>query len=218
MTEQEWLQAADPKPMLKFLRGKVSDRKMRLFAVACCRAIWELSTDPWIHRAAAIAERLVDNDSMQAAQSLAYYRQRVGSGRRDTSCLRACALAAAAVIGVDAKAAAFEASHWARYARNCELSASNRREEIAQAKFLRDIIGNPFRPLTLDPAWLAWHSGLLVSMARQMYDSREFTDMPVMADALEEAGCTDQDILSHCRGPGPHVRGCWVVDLLLGKE
>jgi hypothetical protein len=76
----------------------------------------------------------------------------------------------------------------------------------------------PFRLISFDPSWLTWHDGLLVSMAQKMYDSRDFTDMPVLADALEEAGCTNQDILRHCREPGEHVRGCWIVDLLLGKE
>jgi hypothetical protein len=91
-------------------------------------------------------------------------------------------------------------------------------EDVVQARLLRDVLGNPFRPVTIDPAWLRWHDGLLVSMARQMYDSRDFTDMPILADALEEAGCTAQEILSHCRSGGEHVRGCWVVDLLLGKS
>jgi hypothetical protein len=72
--------------------------------------------------------------------------------------------------------------------------------------------------ITINPAWLTWHDGLLVSMARQMYDSRDFSDMPVLADALEEAGCQDQDILGHCRSGFEHVRGCWVVDLILGKS
>jgi hypothetical protein len=81
---------------------------------------------------------------------------------------------------------------------------------------LRDIFGNPFRPAIINPTWLTWHDGLLVSMAQKMYDCREFLGMPILADALEEAGCTDADILSHCREPGPHVRGCHVVDLLLG--
>ena len=87
-----------------------------------------------------------------------------------------------------------------------------------QAALLRDIIGDPFRPISLDPAWLTWHDGLLVSMARRMYDSRDFSDMPVLADALEEAGCANADILEHLRGPGSHVRGCWVVDALLARE
>jgi hypothetical protein len=86
-------------------------------------------------------------------------------------------------------------------------------------RLLHDVFGPlPFRPISIDPTWLTWHDGLLVSMAQRMYDSRDFSDMPVLADALEEAGCTDPDILAHCRGPGPYIRGCWVVDLLLGKS
>jgi hypothetical protein len=95
--------------------------------------------------------------------------------------------------------------------------------EIVQRKpidlaILRDVFGNPFRPITINTAWLTWHDGLLVSMAQKLYESRDFSDMPVLADALEEAGCQDQDILGHCRSGGEHVRGCWVVDILLGKE
>ena len=70
----------------------------------------------------------------------------------------------------------------------------------------------------VEVAWPTWHDGLLVSLARQMYNSRDFTDMPILADTLEKAGCQDADILNHCRGPGLHVRGCWVVDLLLGRK
>jgi hypothetical protein len=88
----------------------------------------------------------------------------------------------------------------------------------AQTALLRDIFGNPFRLVIFDPAWLTWHDGLLVSMARQMYDSRDFSDMPILADALEEAGCSNADILGHLRGPGPHVRGCWAIDWCLGKS
>jgi hypothetical protein len=91
-------------------------------------------------------------------------------------------------------------------------------EGSKQSSLLRDIFGNPFRPVTFDPAWLTWHDGLIVSMARKMYDRRDFSDTPVLADALEDAGCTDANILGHLRGPGPHVRGCWVVDLVLGKK
>jgi hypothetical protein len=70
----------------------------------------------------------------------------------------------------------------------------------------------------MEPSRLAWHDGLLVSMARHIYESCDFIDMPILADALEEAGCTDQEILAHCRSGGEHRRGCWVVDLVLGKE
>jgi hypothetical protein len=83
---------------------------------------------------------------------------------------------------------------------------------------LRDIFGNPFRRPTVDPAWLAWSGRMVINLARAIYDAHRFTDLPVLADALEEAGCDDEAILAHCRGPGPHVRGCWVVDLILGNE
>ncbi|HEY1192447.1 MAG TPA: hypothetical protein VGE74_32790 [Gemmata sp.] len=87
-------------------------------------------------------------------------------------------------------------------------------EELAQTELLRDIFGNPFRPVTFLPEW---RTGTAVALALQVYESRDFSAMPILADALQDAGCDSADILDHCRGPGPHVRGCWVVDLVLGK-
>ena len=80
------------------------------------------------------------------------------------------------------------------------------------------LFGNPFRPAALDLAWLAWEGGTVAKLAQAIYDGRRFTKMPYLGDALEEAGCADAQILAHCRGPGPHVRGCWVLDLILGRE
>jgi hypothetical protein len=77
------------------------------------------------------------------------------------------------------------------------------------------ITGNPFRPVAFSPEW---RTDTAVALARQMYESREFGAMPILADALQDAGCDNEDVLNHCRGDGPHVRGCWVVDLVLGKE
>jgi hypothetical protein len=88
-------------------------------------------------------------------------------------------------------------------------------EKQAQVRLLHDIIGNPFRPLTFTPAW---RTAGAVALAQTMYDDRRFDDMPLLADALEEAGCTEEAILKHCREPGEHVRGCWVVDLILDKN
>jgi hypothetical protein len=87
-----------------------------------------------------------------------------------------------------------------------------------QVRFLRCIFGNPFRPGALGPAWLSWNGGTVPNLAKAIYDDRRYDLLPVLADALEEAGCGDADLLAHCRGPGQHVRGCWVLDLLLGKE
>ncbi len=79
---------------------------------------------------------------------------------------------------------------------------------------LQDIFGNPFHKPSLDPAWLAWDNGLVRKLAQAIYDERAFERLPILADALEDAGCADADLLNHCRQPGMHVRGCWVIDLL----
>ncbi len=84
-----------------------------------------------------------------------------------------------------------------------------------QAALLRDIFGGPPRPAGFDPTWRA---SAVVALATGIYAERAFDRLPVLADALEDAGCGAPDILGHCRGSGPHVRGCWVVDLVLGKE
>ena len=88
-------------------------------------------------------------------------------------------------------------------------------EEFVQCRLLRDIFGNPFRPVVADPAWL---TPTAVAIATAIYADRAFDRMPILADALEEAGCVNADLLLHCCGAGPHVRGYWIVDLLLGKE
>jgi hypothetical protein len=93
------------------------------------------------------------------------------------------------------------------------------REFFSQAAIIHDIFRNPFRPSpSLPPAVLAWNGGTVCRIAQATYGERSFERLPILADALEDAGCTDAAILSHCRGPGPHVRGCWVLDLILGKE
>jgi hypothetical protein len=83
------------------------------------------------------------------------------------------------------------------------------------ATIIRDICGSPFQPVTFHPSWL---TDTVVTLARVMKGSRDFSAMPILADALQEAGCDNADVLEHCRGPAPHVRGCWVVDSVLGKE
>jgi hypothetical protein len=87
-------------------------------------------------------------------------------------------------------------------------------ELSAQADLLREIFGNPFRPVAFDPRW---RTADVVALAQAIYDDRAFDRMPILADALLDAGCDDEQVIGHCRGDGPHVRGCWVVDLVLGK-
>ena len=83
------------------------------------------------------------------------------------------------------------------------------------AAHIRDIFGNPFRPATFDAAW---RTSTAVALARGMYESRDFGATPILADALQDAGCDSEDVLNHCRSASAtHVRGCWVVDVVLGK-
>jgi hypothetical protein len=91
------------------------------------------------------------------------------------------------------------------------------REVMSRCGLLRDIRGNPFRPTTINPSWLRWGGGVVVRMAQAAYEERRFGDVPILADALKDAGCDDVDVLSHCRSGGACVRGCWVLDALLGK-
>src|SRR5262249_34236984 len=92
------------------------------------------------------------------------------------------------------------------------------REELAiQCDLVRCLFGNPFHPSRLETTWLRHERGAVVNLARVIHDEARFADLPILADALEDAGCTDEQLLNHCREPGVHARGCWAVDLLLGS-
>jgi hypothetical protein len=208
MTEYEWQSCTDPTPLLVSLRAKASERKLRLFAVACCRRVWRQMADGRSRQAVEVAEQYADGLAGDAERifisKIAYAAWTTPAGA-----------AAREALAANAWASASGASRYATWA----VQGVPRAEELhAHAELAHDIFGNLFRPFNVYPAWLAWRGGLIVSMARRMYDSRDFSDMPVLADALEEAGCRVQDILGHCRSGGEHVRGCWVIDLLLGKS
>jgi hypothetical protein len=202
MTEQEWLQCTDPQKMLAFLPGKASDRQLRLFACACCRQIWHLLADERMRQAAEMGERYADGnasrDDLMASCRAAHQARRLQTkvyGRAAADCANLIA-------------------------RNCAHQAFrfSRLEGPAQCHLFRDILGNPFRPAHLPPDLLTWNNGAIPRLAQAIYDDRAFDRLPSLADALEDAGCVNSDILDHCRGPGPHVRGCWIIDLILAKD
>jgi hypothetical protein len=87
-----------------------------------------------------------------------------------------------------------------------------------QANLFRHLVGNPFQPASADGSWLRWNDSTVVRLAQGIYDERAFDRLPILADALEEAGCRNADILAHCRQGGEHVRGCWLIDIVLGKD
>ena len=211
MTEQEWLACTDPQPMLQFLGDRASDRKLRLFACACCRRMWNMFEDERSRKAVEAAEQYADGLATEQE------REEVAEGAGAANRLTYFAAPAASAIGHDAVRAASGASQLsAAYA--VDADSTDEAELVAQATLLRDIIGNTILRATVDASWLAWNDGTVVKLAQAIYDERAFDRLPVLADALEEAGCHDPDILAHCREPGEHVRGCWVVDLLSGKE
>jgi hypothetical protein len=210
--------------MLAFFDGKASERKLRLFAAACCRRIWDGIPELCSRPAVEISESYADgraNDKELEAAFLAADRAHSTTLLHESWSTRlfrdAARLAAHPEIRGLADGTATAAA-MAAAGRGEDFWRKSASEQAHQCILLRDIFGNPFRSVALAFSWLSWHDGLLVSMAQQMYDSRDFADLPVLADALEEAGCTNQDILGHCRSGGVHVRGCWVVDLVLGKS
>jgi hypothetical protein len=228
MTEQEWLACTDPQKMLEFLRGKASDRKLRLFAVACCRRIWPLMTDERSRRAVEVAERLADDMASQIELDLARKEARAaiptlhpsidasGGDRTSREAILRIVVTRAAWSAVRVPVSSLHVA--LRTAWVAEQRDPAWHGEPWLSNLLRELVGNPFRPVFLDPAWLAWNDGTVRRLAQCIYEERAFDRLPILADALEEAGCADADILSHCRGPGPHVRGCWAVDAILGKE
>jgi len=216
MTEAEWLASHNPGVMATFLRkrqnqrarrGTARNRKHRLFACACCRSLWSWlsATD---REVVDFAERYADG-----------HGQHTDVWNRQKLVLNAAVLATLSLDSAVAVAMALN-EHYFSSAQRAGDSHEAATEAFAQASsalasLLRDIVGNPFRPVTVDPTW---QSNNVVGLAQAIYDDRAFDRLPILADALEDAGCTSPEILNHCRQPGEHVRGCWVVDLLLAKE
>jgi hypothetical protein len=215
MTETEWLTSVNPVPMLEYLGRNASVRKLRLFACACCRRHWPAFVDEAARAAVDTAERQAEGnltvEQWQAARAQAELIRGTHFWSGDRFAIQHTALQ---TLDEDAWQAAFYTS--ASISVMLDRAASDQ-EDVAECVSLRCLFGNPFRPVVPDPNWLSWQGGLLVAMARRMDQHRDFKDMLALADALEEAGCTDGDMLNHCRQPGEHVHGCWVVDLILGK-
>ncbi|QJW97303.1 hypothetical protein [Frigoriglobus tundricola] len=259
MTETEWLACADPTLMLEFLKGRASDRKLRLFICACCRRIWPLLTDQRSRHAVDVGENFADGLATDEERSDAEggatqasgeawacvpgVKTPVGGSNGEDICpseyhpslLRAAATQTAyfTVYCLNARPwEKFRAIHLA--SRTCRSAAGTITltgqdwaekkntgqhysiEEFQRQSFmLLDVFGNPFRSVAVEPSW---RTSTVLSFASQMYDSRNFSLMPILADALQDAGCDNPDILNHCRQSGEHVRGCWMVDLIMGKS
>jgi hypothetical protein len=198
---------------------RASHRKLRLLACACAREIWHALGDPASRLAVETAERYADGEATSAELDEAWEAAREAAERAD----RAGALtdvrdgawtawAAAAISPLDA------ASHALEY--YTRLQRSGRSEPRARAPFAEIVdcvVGLQPQPFA-SGTWLSANAGTVRRLAEGVYADRAFERLPLLADALEDAGCTDAELLSHLRGPGLHVRGCWAVDLVLGKS
>ncbi len=216
MNEAEWLACIDPTPMLGLSFGKWSDRKSRLFAAAAFRHLDYLLTDHRHQQGIDLLEQMADG--MVASETVrtvtravrlalpppgdSFERADIDDPYYVALMLYRGLLRSPIDHANQALAGLAERNHQRR--RQCGL--------------IRDIFGNPFRPAILDTAWLRWRDGFIPQLAQSIYDERRFADLPILGDALEDAGCTNMDILDHCHRPAEHVRGCWVIDLLLGKD
>jgi hypothetical protein len=218
VTEAEWLACTDPEPMLEFLRGTASDRKLRLFCVGCCRTLWPTQlSDPPFPAALAVAELFADGLVEWADVA----RDRGFSDPHLRDLLDRLDAAGPADPGEGlvmraAYAAAWAASDDAALAARIVAGTGVGAECPIQAGLLRCLFGAPFRPVACSSSWRTDTAGAL---ARQMYEARDFSALPILADALQDAGCDSEEILGHCRDTSlAHIRGCWCVDLVLGKE
>ena len=205
MREEQWLsETDDPYEMLNFLGKRVSSRKAKLFACACFR----LGSSPlkmWEQKIVEVVERYADG---LASEQERQHAEEVSTGKSG--------IAWVTMTG----------DYWT--AVEAGRAAGEWRDEPLQCALVREFFGNPFRPLpprkgkrqwreTLR-AWLTWNEGVIPMLAQAIYEERTFQRLSILADALEDAGCASADLLTHCRSGGEHVRGCWVVDLLLGKS
>jgi hypothetical protein len=240
VTEAEWPTCAKPEQMLGLLPIDTSERKLRLFACACCYRQWQVVSDDRGRAVVEDVERLVDKgvsrqefDELRAAfevltEDVYGSSDEVDSAGTDEvdsagtavwhtvlTCRDSGGFALQESLAVASCAATAEAYAKRRLSASADWDSDIDAAYSIQANLLRDIFGNPFRPVIVNPSLL---TSTVKSVAQAIYAEAAFDRMPILADALEDAGCTNADILEHCRQPGVHTRGCWVVDLVLGKE
>ena len=195
------------------LRSKADERRLRLFACALCRTAWAELGEDRSRRAIDLADGPLSEEVRERTAHAAY--------------------AAVSDIIHNARPApsaelmsrpAFRAAFYAFFCVSADVGSIDHHfatvelgwfPPSTQVALLRDIFGNSFRPVTFSPSW---RTGTAVTLAARMYESCDFSALPILADALQDAGCDCAEVLDHCRGPGPHVRGCWVLDLVLGME
>jgi hypothetical protein len=194
MTADAWEGCDDPRKLLEWVRRLGSDRRFRLFAGAFWR--WAEARDGELPPAAVRALEFAESWAETGVRPDGY-----PAGFPGWHPLLA--------------RTGFDAASWSvRGSPACGREWIGEAEQAQQLALVREVFGNPFRPVAFAPAW---RSEAVLALARGIYVEPAFDRLPILSDALQDVGCEDMQLLVHCRGPGPHVRGCWVVDLVLGK-
>jgi hypothetical protein len=235
MTEQEYLVSENILQLLGLVERRyphslneapsifAADRKLRLFAVGCGRLPPVVLTDPRLIRAIEGVEDFADGEAgweNHSSVDLEQFEREVNVAFREFTGKDAeqevAALITMSCIGTSGGAAAAAEYAARHYCSMTDENGFNTPHNPDVADLLRDIFGNLFRKVKFNRRW---RTDTAVTLARQMYDAREFSAMPILADALQDAGCDNEAILSHCRDAAlTHVRGCWVTDLVLNKS
>ena len=200
MTEAEWAACDDPRPMTEVVLGsaRAGDRTCRLCAAAIDA-----------HISVVLLGLPVPTGASELAVALETWADTGDAGEP----IREYQAYGVALADADARAALRGATALPDEVDEADGRAAAKAGVVSA---LREVFGDPFRPVTFSTAW---RTDTAVSIARQMYDSRDFSAMPILADALQDAGCDEEQVLTHCRDAGGmHVRGCWVVDLVLGEK
>jgi hypothetical protein len=231
MTEQEWLEGTDPLAMLAELGTRARPRKVRLAACACVRRFWALLRYPGPRRALELAERFADDRAtteereqmrLQAEQWAWDAPQFDQPTYRAVSAtlLEDAGEALRRTIELIRTQAVHEALHespWGRGEQRLQQEA-----EAAELRALGQVMheqwGNPFQPVAREAAWTSWGDGAARRIAEAIAEREAYEELPFLADALVDAGCTAEALISHLRAAGPHRRGCWALDLVLGCD
>ena len=237
MTEQDWMAECASSLMVRHLRGagKATDRKVQLWASACVRVIWPQLSDFRSQNAVDVADRLAEglagDDERESALRAVVDEVVLPTAQQGLGVETRLPHVAAYRLLMRGRSPAFEewlsATATAAHAMTWESGTGTWPAENVFVRLVHDIFGNPFKPVTLEASWLTWNDGSIPRAAAAAYQERSLpsghldnTRLAVLADMLEEeAGCRDEEVLGHLRGPqAVHVRGCWCVDLLLGKD
>lgn len=219
MTEPEWLTTTNLTKLSSYLQGHGTLRKHRLAICGCVRLVWGQLTDIRSRQAVEASERFADGGCKRKDLHRAYMNAKAATAvvRRVHSYMTP---EYSRVTAAESTARKDSELSWGIGGTGSYVTATAVSDEerklltSAQADLVRCIFGNPFRPVTFLPEW---RTSTVMALAQQMYNSHDFGAMPILADALQDIGCEDEAILTHCRGPGPHVRGCWVTDAILGR-